>query len=273
MIKKINIQLPGSEIVCMENNGIEPAIVFLHGNSLSSDTFIQQFSDPELQKLRLVAIDLPGHGESAWSLHPETEYNLFHFRDIVIQVLEHLEVSSFIFAGHSLGGHVAMECLPFAGDCKGIFLWGAPPITLPLNTSALFNPDPRVSLLFTPGLLPDELHSLASLLTKPEQTEEIEKMISKSDPAFREQFPISFMQGKVSDEYQMLISSCLPFAVLQGVWDELVNYKYYHTIDLARVWRGKPRLIENSAHSIQVEEPEIFNDLLIQFYSDIFKVN
>lgn len=267
-----SINLNRSSISFYSHLKNSPAIVFLHGNSLAADSFIAQLEDPALQNFSLIAIDLPGHGMSQYVPVASEKYNLFDFRDQVLECLRALKIENFIFAGHSLGGHVAMECLPFAGGCKGVFLWGAPPVTLPLDTSALFNPDPRVALLFTPDLSPGELHNLASLLTKPEHTKEIEKMVSQSDPAFREKFPISFMQGKVSDEYMLLTSSGLPFAILHGADDELVNYKYYHALGLARVWRGKPQLIENCAHSIQIEKPEIFNDLLTQFYSDVFEV-
>jgi pimeloyl-ACP methyl ester carboxylesterase len=268
-----SINLNGSTIAFYSHLKTSPAIVFLHGNSLSADSFLAQIDDPALQNLSLIAIDLPGHGMSQHVPGASEKYNLFDFRDQVLECLKALKIENFIFAGHSLGGHVAMECLPFAVGCKGLFLWGAPPVALPLDTAALFNPDPRVALLFKSDLSSEEVSKLASLLTKPEYAEEIEKMITQSDPAFREQFPISFMQGKVSDEYLVLTSSGLPFAILHGAQDELVNYNYYQALDLARIWRGKPIIFENSAHSIQIEKPEIFNDLLIQFYSDVFKLN
>lgn len=97
-------------------------IVFLHGKSLSFDTFKYQFDDPAIQQYNLLAIDFPGHGKSTWSDNKEKDYNLLGFRDVVVELIQELKIEDFIFAGHSLGGHVAIECLPFLPNCTGIMI-------------------------------------------------------------------------------------------------------------------------------------------------------
>lgn len=47
-----------------------PAIVLCHGNSSSHRTFEQQLRGELGRRFRLVAIDLPGHGESARARDP-----------------------------------------------------------------------------------------------------------------------------------------------------------------------------------------------------------
>jgi len=83
-------------------------IVFLHGNSLSSETFKLQFEDDALNNYKLLAVDFPGHGKSGWSDNKERDYNLFGFRDAIVDIIKHLNIKDFIFAGHSFGGHVAI---------------------------------------------------------------------------------------------------------------------------------------------------------------------
>jgi len=268
MIKKMNIQMSGYELSCMINDGTDPAIVFLHGNSLSADTFSHQFSDPELQKMKLIAIDLPGHGKSARSLHPEAEYNLFHFRVVVIKVLAHLGILSYVMAGHSLGGHVAMECLPYLSGCRGLFLWGAPPAKLPIDTSILYYPTPEVGLMFTRDLDQSSVDALASLLACKNHQREVAAMIAATDPAFRQFLPASLAEGKVSDEYQLLCDSKLPVALIQGKHDALINLGYLQQLQLPHLWRDEVVIIDDACHAPQLETPREFNSLLKEFVID-----
>lgn len=272
-MERKNLTINDTSISYLIQGDIGPYIIFLHGNSLSSDSFLSQFQDQRLQEYRLIAIDFPGHGLSQPGNDTIENYNLFYFRDLILSFVKELNIDTYILAGHSLGGHVAMECLPYASNCKGLMLWGAPPVTLPLDTSLLFKPDPRVALLFKSNLSSSERHELASLLTLPEHTSVIEKMLEKTVPAFREIFPISLFQGLVSDEFQLLNASGLPVAILHGSKDELVNFGYYTTLEINNLWKGEPLLLENIAHSPQIESPELFNNLIIQFSSDIFQVD
>jgi non-heme chloroperoxidase len=81
-------------------------IVFIHGWPSSSKIYEYQFQHLSPLGYRCIAIDLRGFGSSdkPWG---DYDYDLF-VRDIR-RVLEKLEVSDAVLAGHSMGGAIAMH--------------------------------------------------------------------------------------------------------------------------------------------------------------------
>ena len=60
----------------IKKNDGKLSIVFVHGNSLSMKNFVNQFNDMRFDEFELVAVDLPGHGNSYFSKNPETDYRI-----------------------------------------------------------------------------------------------------------------------------------------------------------------------------------------------------
>ena len=204
-------------------------------------------------------------------MNPSITYNLFYFRDVVLELLKKLGITSFVFAGHSLGGHVAMECLPYSPGCRGIFLWGAPPVKLPLNINELFNPVPEAGLLFSGVLSSADIDALTSILGCEFHHQAIAKMIASSDPAFRENLPDSFGSGKVSNQYKLLIQANVPVAIVQGEHDRLINSTYLRGLELPSLWQDKVIVLKNACHSPQMEIPLSFNKLIKEFTEHCYK--
>jgi pimeloyl-ACP methyl ester carboxylesterase len=90
-----------------------PAILFLHGlghwTGAAWDRVVPAL-DPAW---RVVAIDLPGFGESE---RPDVRYDLPFFRRVVGEVARQSLPERFALAGHSLGGMIAAD---FAATCPG----------------------------------------------------------------------------------------------------------------------------------------------------------
>jgi pimeloyl-ACP methyl ester carboxylesterase len=92
--------------------------VLIHGNSSSSRAFSHQLDGPVGERLRLVAVDLPGHGASDDAKDPSACSLPGHAR-AVRSVVEALGLGEARFVGWSLGGHIALEMaadLPKAAD-------------------------------------------------------------------------------------------------------------------------------------------------------------
>jgi pimeloyl-ACP methyl ester carboxylesterase len=83
-----------------------PVIVLLHGLASDSDTW--EYSIPALAQrgLRVLAVDLLGHGESD---KPESGYLLDDFAADVDEFMAAIELPSATLCGHSLGGAIAMH--------------------------------------------------------------------------------------------------------------------------------------------------------------------
>ncbi|MCF8405213.1 MAG: alpha/beta hydrolase [Bacteroidales bacterium] len=258
-----------------ENESKSPSILFLHGNSLSSETFRFQFEDEKLNNYHLLALDFPGHGKSGWSGNKERDYNVFGFRDAVVEFIQELNIKDFIFAGHSLGGHVAIECLPKLSNCRGIMIWGTPPVSRPLDTSQLFMPNPDVGLFFKKDLSDEELSIIGEIVLNYENRDFIKEIVKLSDPQFRSCLTQSLADGKISDEVNILKSSEIPVAILNGDDDPIANKDYMVNLDLPGIWKNKVILFENGGHSMQMLTDKHgnaieFNKTLLEFANSIF---
>lgn len=89
----------------LDDAGSGPPLVFIHGLGASMETW--RACRALLQnRYRVVAVDLPGHGQSTVSTEP-SEYT----RDRVLQHLDHVVAdldARAVFVGHSLGGYLTL---------------------------------------------------------------------------------------------------------------------------------------------------------------------
>jgi pimeloyl-ACP methyl ester carboxylesterase len=83
----------------------DEAIVFIHGWTCNLNNWRQQFSD-FAGRTRVIAIDLPGHGQSD---KPQITYSMDLFAKAVDAVLRDAKVSRAVLLGHSMGTPVARQ--------------------------------------------------------------------------------------------------------------------------------------------------------------------
>ncbi len=82
-------------------------VVLLHG-FWESLAMWKSFSAGLIKKHRVIAIDLPGHGNSA---PMNTSPSIDGMADLVYRVLESLHIKKCILIGHSMGGYVGLALL------------------------------------------------------------------------------------------------------------------------------------------------------------------
>lgn len=89
------------------SDGTGKPLVLLHG-FLESSLIWQQYLEEVSGVRQVICIDLPGHGQSGviGNIH-----SMELMADVVKAVLEQLDVSKASFAGHSMGGYVALSFL------------------------------------------------------------------------------------------------------------------------------------------------------------------
>lgn len=106
----ILLPLPGTGITVATYEGGDsngPPVFFLHGNSLAADTFGRQWQEPALQRFRLVAMDLPGHGHSPAA---PGHYSVPAMRAVVQAAMQALGVAHAVAVGHSYGETCCWSC-------------------------------------------------------------------------------------------------------------------------------------------------------------------
>lgn len=100
--------------------GSGPALILLHG-FLESKMIWDNFTQKLQNEFTVIAIDLPGHGES--DLLAEN-HSMQLMSGVVKEVLDTEKITQAVIAGHSMGGYVALQ---FAADhenlLKGLVLF------------------------------------------------------------------------------------------------------------------------------------------------------
>jgi pimeloyl-ACP methyl ester carboxylesterase len=95
-------------------------VVFLHGFLESSEMWLDFIADLS-SKYRVVAIDLPGHGETGCLGYV---HSMELMADCVKHILKQLKIRKSILVGHSMGGYVSMAFAEkYPDDVKGLCLF------------------------------------------------------------------------------------------------------------------------------------------------------
>ena len=93
-------------IVAEEAGRGDLPVLLIHGNSLSREVFRKQLGGALSRKYRLVAFDLPGHGDSSDALRRCHTYTLPGLADAATRVagfLDHVEATLLVRAGVRAG--------------------------------------------------------------------------------------------------------------------------------------------------------------------------
>ena len=117
----------GSLAVVESGSGDTP-VLFIHGNSFSRGVFRYQLTGLSQEKYRLIAFDLPGHGESSNAPDPAQTYTRPGLAEAVAEVLEKLHITRAVVVGWSLGGHIGIEMMSRFSGMTGLMIIGAPPV-------------------------------------------------------------------------------------------------------------------------------------------------
>ncbi len=101
---KKTIQYLGKNIV-YQITGSGPTLILLHG-FLESKSIWDEFTETLKNEFTIIAIDLPGHGESELIAEIHT---MTLMAEMVKEVLFAEKISEAVIAGHSMGGYVALQ--------------------------------------------------------------------------------------------------------------------------------------------------------------------
>jgi pimeloyl-ACP methyl ester carboxylesterase len=268
--KSINIQ--GLKIAYHDNEVNGRPILFIHGNSLSADTFEKQFTHETLSsKYRLIAPDLPGHGDSEFAPEPENDYSMEGFLGFLVNFIKILDLKEAVLVGHSLGGHMLIDAWEKIGNrASGLVIFGAPPFMIPPEMEHSHYEHPSFSLAFKPDLSDQEMQELAKAFVK--MNEPIPPVILESirntDQMMRPSLGASVTPENIRNEAEIISNIKKPVAVIHGKNDQLLKHTYFERLNIPELWREKAQLVEGAGHCPQVENPQNFNQLLLDFLKE-----
>src|ERR1700754_2177387 len=246
----------------------ERAVVFIHGNSSSREVFRHQLDSDLADSYRLIAFDLPGHGESANAMNPERTYTRPGFADVTHELLARLGIPQAVLVGWSLGGHIALEMAARFPGVVGTMIVGAPPVAA-LRMADGFIPSPHFKLGSQERLAAVDIEQFGTAIFGASFTPRLREAIARADGVARKTMFKAAQAGAGTD--QRHTGEHLPTA-LAGVNranDPFVNLDYLDTLSYANLWDGRCHRLEGLRHAPFWEGPEAFNGLLARFLADI----
>jgi pimeloyl-ACP methyl ester carboxylesterase len=257
------VQVDGIPIHLTEA-GDGPALVLLHGlaaTHVNWERTIPAFAD----RWRVVAPDLPGHGQSG---KPEAPYTIDFFAGVVRSLGRELGIKEAVVVGNSLGGQIAIELA----------------LTYPLWTRALVLVAPagrfNLGLRAIAGAVGAATTERVLRMTLPRALERCFFDPACEAAAMRREVLAAMMAGDEFRPFARAVSRSLAGALLAGrqpvhlltqptlvVWgrdDRIVGFGGSRRL-LARVPHARLVPFERCGHLPMLEHPERFNACVAEF--------
>lgn len=245
-------------------------LVLLHGAGTSRKVFEPLFAGPLAERHRLLAIDLPGHGDSSDSRKPAIDYTLPGYAACVREVIEEFGITRFAVFGWSLGGHVAVQLLNDLPMVAGVMLMGAPPIPAgPFGMLRGFHANWDILLASRVSFSHRDVERYAQLCFGDTLPPFALDDIRRTDGQTRAILSRSLMRGEAADQKRAVEHANVPVALVNGQHDPLMRVSYLSTLDIPQLWDGRVHLLEGAGHAAFLDQPGRFTALLARFASEV----
>lgn len=264
------IKTASGAIRLSEYDGHGMPIVLVHGSGASRAVFTKQFSSKLLRQHRILALDLPGHGESEDAHHPSEDYSIPALARTVGEVLAARGIKRAVVVGWSLGGHVAIELMATNPIVAGLMVIGAPPISPgPLGMLRGFRTNLDLLLATKEHFTEREALRFYELCYHGAGDGAFLEAIRRADGRVRAAISRSLMRGEGIDQKSAVEHAPVPVAMLNGQNDSIVRLSYVSALDYNTLWRNSCQVIADAGHAPFWDQPDIFNQLLADFSADV----
>jgi pimeloyl-ACP methyl ester carboxylesterase len=265
------VTVDGRQVAFLQSDRDGRAVIFVHGNSSSARTWLPVLAGPFGRRFRCLALDLPGHGQSA---PPEdhSAYSLPGYAALLAGFSRACTAEGAVVVGWSLGGHIALEAAPAMPGAAGYVIFGTPPVASAAQMADAFLPNPAMNVGFTADVSPELARAYAASFTAPGSSlplDDFTRDILRTDGAARAALFASVGEGRFSDETAIAATLDRPLAILHGEGDQLVNLGYLQQLSIPTLWRGRVQLIPGAGHAAHREATGAFTELLDQFIADL----
>ena len=259
MVEKGEVSIEQGSVAYLEAGSGPATLVLIHGNSMAKECYLHQLESELTDAYRVIAIDLPGHGETKCS--GKNHYTVPGVKSILKETIRKLDTGKCILLGHSLGGHIAIEAAGDMPDVCGVMAWGTPPLTYADTGQSPFNEHPAMALIFSDNLRESDIFTLSGAFWNKtsDPPAEIAEQIMNTDPGFRAALSESISSGEWEDELKAIASLNFPVALGIGENDELINRTYIQNVAEAYIWEKKLHIFPAAGHSPHMEHPDAFN--------------
>ena len=253
-----------------QSGGTGMPVLMIHGSGSSKDVFAKQFAHPMADEFRLIALDLPGHGQSSDAGDPKTAYTLRGFADTVGEVIDQLGLSHVAVFGWSLGGHIAIELLHAHPAVAGLMLTGTPPVSHGLLAMLRgFHTGWDLLLTSKEHFTPREVERFGRLCYGENVEPSFLDAIRRADGRVRTTVFKGLMRGEGADQKRVVEEATIPIAIVNGANEPFARLGYVNNLSYRTLWENRCQIIAGTGHAPFLEMPEVFNPLLAKFVADV----
>lgn len=269
-LRTIDIQTRNGRMRAADTGGPGVPIVLLHGSGASRDVFDKQFSSPLLSRFRLIAPDLPGHGESD-DAADAGRYSLPGFADSIEELLAALDIEQAVLFGWSLGGHVAIEMAGRGhGEYLGLMVCGAPPTAAgPIGMLRAFRANLDLLLATRAQFSPADVQRFYEICYGTSGEPGFLDSIRRCDPRVRPAVAASLRRGTGHDQRRVVETTDLPIAMVNGIDEPFARLSYVAELRYRHLWGDVCHIVPDAGHAPFRDQPEVFNTLLARFAADV----
>jgi pimeloyl-ACP methyl ester carboxylesterase len=243
-------------------------VLFIHGNSSSRAVFRKQLRARLAEKYRLIAFDLPGHGESSDAPDPIRSYTRGSFADAAVELLDTLGVGEAVVFGWSLGGHIAIDMISRFPGMRGLMIVGTPPVGHD-NMASGFAGLPQASAAGREHLSAAEIDGFVEAIFGASAEPFLRDAVARADGRFRKRLFEAVRAGGQPDQRVIVKESAIPIAVVNGALDRFVNLDYIDSVAFGNLWEGHCHRLTGLGHAPFFEAPDGFNLVLERFLRDV----
>lgn len=254
--------------IAFEELGSGKPVVLLHAFPLSRKMWRPQIDDLTANKYRVILPDLRGFGES----HNFADINAIEdMAEDVAELLATLKIERAIFVGLSMGGYVLLNLFSRIPEKFAA-------LVLCSTTSEADSVEKRESRLDLiekiekngVQILKEEM--LSNLLSgftkqyKPHLVQEIERMFAEVNP----KAAVAALRGMAERKSltYLLPDISLPACLIFGKDDQTADNKAAEQLN-KQITKSKLFLIEGAGHYSNIEQPQLFNKILVDFIKEV----
>ena len=266
--RKFKIETNHGTLAVRETDSSGMPLLMIHGNSSCSEVFRNQFEGEIGRNYHLIAIDLPGHGESADAIDPDRSYNMPGFADALTVAMLKLGHGRAAVFGWSLGGHIGLEMIGLYTGMLGLMITGTPPVSA-ADLGNGFLPSPHMGLTGKEEFTPEDVDAYARSTCGEPFDQLLHDAVRRTDGRARSMMLAKFAQGVGRDQAQIVLGETPPIAVVNGADEPFVNVAFVDTIPFSNLWEGRKHVIDKARHAPFWDAPDRFDPILDRFLASI----
>jgi len=241
-------------------------LVFIHG-WCSNRTFWREQLDEMAKKYRVIAIDLPGHGESGRN---RGEWSITSFAEDVKTVVKSLNQERVVLIGHSMGGLVALEAAHLLPE-NVIGVIGIDAISNVESKSESGMMDRAIAAFEAD--FEGTMNAFMPRMFSPNTDSAIVQWAAKSSATADKAMAVSIMRGVSEiDEKDLLSSAGVPVRCIYAASDDPSGPQSY--VEINKKYADFDAVfVEGVGHFLYLENPEEVNRHLLAFINEIENIS